>query len=74
MFNITLYHTQGCHLCEQAYELLIQVVDASKIQLVDIIDSEAHMALYQTSIPVIENNHNGNKLFWPFNEQDIKGL
>ncbi|MBU2968355.1 glutaredoxin family protein [Pseudoalteromonas sp. C2R02] len=74
MFNITLYHTQGCHLCEQAYELLIQVVDASKIQLVDIIDSKAHMALYQTSIPVIENNQNGNKLFWPFNEQDIKGL
>ena len=74
MCNITLYHTQGCHLCEQAYELLIHIVDASKIQLVDIIDSEAHMTLYQTSIPVIENNHNGNKLFWPFNEQDIKGL
>ena len=74
MSKVTLFHTSGCHLCEQAYELLTQVVPATHIQLVDIIDSEEHMALYQTSIPVLKNNKNGNKLFWPFNVQDIKGL
>jgi len=72
--KVTLYHTQGCHLCEQAYELLINIFDVSDIKLLDIIDSDKHMSLYQTSIPVLENNHNGNKLFWPFNEHDIKGL
>jgi predicted DCC family thiol-disulfide oxidoreductase YuxK len=72
--KVTLYHTQGCHLCEQAYELLIKFFADSDIKLLDIIDSEKHMSLYQTSIPVLENNHNGNKLFWPFNEHDIKGL
>ncbi|PAJ75402.1 hypothetical protein CJF42_05375 [Pseudoalteromonas sp. NBT06-2] len=74
MSKVTLYHTQGCHLCEQAYELLVNIFDVSDIILLDIIESENHMSLYQTSIPVLENNQNGNKLFWPFNEQDIKGL
>jgi len=71
---MTLYHTQGCHLCEQAYELLINIFDVSDIKLLDIVESEKYLSLYQTSIPVLENNHNGNKLFWPFNEHDIKGL
>jgi hypothetical protein len=72
--KVTLYHTQGCHLCDQAYELLINVVDVCDIKLLDIVESEQYLALYQTSIPVLENNQNGNKLYWPFNEHDIKGL
>lgn len=74
MSKVTLYHTQGCHLCEQAYELLINIFDVSDIKLLDIVENDKYLSLYQTSIPVLENNHNGNKLFWPFNEHDIKGL
>ncbi|SFC96279.1 glutaredoxin family protein [Pseudoalteromonas denitrificans] len=74
MSKVTLYHTQGCHLCDQALELLKMVFDESDIQLQDIVDDEKLMSLYQTSIPVVEQNHNGNKLYWPFNEQEIKGL
>ncbi|MCF7499326.1 glutaredoxin family protein [Pseudoalteromonas sp. L1] len=63
MANFTLYHTDGCHLCELAGELLsaANIPFAAK----DIMDNEQLIELYQTSIPVVESSQ-GNKLFWPF--------
>lgn len=68
MASFTLYHTDGCHLCEMADELLVaaNVSFAAK----DIMDSEQLIALYQTSIPVVEA-HQGEKLFWPFDAQRL---
>ena len=46
MANFTLYHTDGCHLCEMADELLI-AANASFVAK-DIMDSEQLIELYQT--------------------------
>ncbi|WP_372767153.1 glutaredoxin family protein [Pseudoalteromonas sp.] len=70
MPNITLYHTDGCHLCEQAFDLLIQAGLEENVNLIDIVESEALMAEYQTNIPVAQFN-TGTKLFWPFTLEDI---
>jgi hypothetical protein len=70
MLNVILYHTDGCHLCEQAYELLIAAGVGENLTLIDILQDEALVTEYQTSIPVAQFS-SGAKLFWPFNLQDI---
>lgn len=70
MPKISLYHTEGCHLCEQAHALFVQAGLAAELDLVDIVDDETLMAEYQTTIPVAEFS-TGTKLFWPFDLEDI---
>ena len=70
MPSVILYHTDGCHLCELAHEIVIEAGLESQLSLRDIVDDESLMAEYQTTIPVIEFE-SGNKLFWPFTLQDI---
>ena len=72
MPNVVLYHTEGCHLCEQAHNLLQQVLPAEKVELIDILDTPALMTQYQTSIPVLVNQQTNEKLFWPFDLTDIQ--
>ena len=72
MPNVVLYHTEGCHLCEQAHNLLQQVLPAEKVELIDILDTPALMTQYQTSIPVLVNQQTNAKLFWPFDLTDIQ--
>lgn len=70
MPNVTLYHTEGCHLCEQAYELLVAAGLTENLSLVDILHDDALISEYQTSIPVVQFS-TGIKLYWPFNLDDI---
>lgn len=68
---VTLYHTAGCHLCDEALVLLQQVFSHNEIACLDIVDNEHLLEQYQTSIPVVEF-FNGVKLFWPFTHEQIK--
>lgn len=64
-----LYHTDGCHLCDQAMALLTQCqID---YQLVDIVFDQSLVALFGTRIPVLENDK-GQHLEWPFDAQKIE--
>ncbi|MEL0660916.1 MULTISPECIES: glutaredoxin family protein [Psychromonas] len=64
-----LYHTDGCHLCEQAMALLAQCqVD---YQLVDIVFKADLVTLFGTRIPVLENEK-GQFLDWPFDYYKIE--
>ncbi|WP_223229832.1 glutaredoxin family protein [Pseudoalteromonas piscicida] len=54
MIKCTLFHTDGCHLCEEALVMLIQFLPEAEIELVDIVDSEETMTEYQYRIPVIK--------------------
>ncbi len=72
--SLVLYHTSGCHLCEQAYTLLQQAAPDMLIELQDIVDDEQLMAWYQTRIPVVENKKTGQKLYWPFSIKDVSRL
>lgn len=71
MANFTLYHTDGCHLCEQAYELLLQQLAAEHIQMVDIVSDETLIEKYQISIPVVVDKNN-KELFWPFDAVKLR--
>lgn len=58
-----LYHTDGCHLCDQAMALLTQCqID---YQLVDIVFDENLVNQFGCQIPVLKNEK-GQYLNWPF--------
>ncbi|MFY8328834.1 glutaredoxin family protein [Pseudoalteromonas sp. ZZD1] len=74
MANWTLYHTDGCHLCEQAHELIVPLLqDEQNLKLVDIMSDEKLIAEYQISIPVLKSEK-GQMLFWPFTAQQVRQL
>jgi hypothetical protein len=59
-----LYHTDGCHLCEQAQALLDGL--GQSYQLQDIFGHDVLMAAYGTSIPVLQSQRTAQTLSWPF--------
>jgi len=70
-----LFGTLGCHLCEEAEQVLQPFVDRGLIvELLDIIDSEQWLERYALTIPVLRRVDNGQELNWPFDEQDILQL
>ena len=67
MQMLILYSTWGCHLCEQAEQLL---QDAGQpFQLVDIVDDEQAFARYRLAIPVLKKGD--NELYWPFDAAQL---
>ncbi|MFY8273401.1 glutaredoxin family protein [Pseudoalteromonas sp. SSDWG2] len=78
MANVILYHTDGCHLCEQAHEMLLAHADVDNIELRDIIDDVSWVNLYQVRIPVVTVASDCSTrvvceadLGWPFDEHAI---
>jgi len=69
-----LYSSEGCHLCEQALALCLPHIDRSVLEIVDIVEDEALVALYGVHIPVLERTTDSEKLYWPFNEAQISKL
>jgi 5,10-methenyltetrahydromethanopterin hydrogenase len=71
-----LYSTEGCHLCNIAKEVLINVgLDANEdIHIVDIIEDEELLNTYKESIPVVMNTKTNERLFWPFNAENVKEI
>jgi hypothetical protein len=64
-----LLGTSGCHLCEQAEEIMEayrQSDDKWIIEIVDIAEQEQWQALYATRIPVLYSQETGSALGWPF--------
>ncbi|WP_417614395.1 glutaredoxin family protein [Oceanisphaera sp.] len=68
--SLTLFSTDGCHLCEQAWSLLEQTGLSADTRLEDIIDDERWMAAYAVRIPVLLRP-DGGELDWPFTAADI---
>ncbi len=64
---LILYSTWGCHLCEQAEQLLC--AQQLPYQLLDIVDDEAAFAKFRTSIPVLAAGP--HLLAWPFDEASL---
>jgi len=70
-----LYGTLGCHLCEQAEQLLIQLQDARPIDWhsVDIADLPTAVAeTLAQQIPVLQAGT--QRLYWPFGLTDLLRL
>jgi hypothetical protein len=69
MAEFTLFGTEGCHLCEEAEQLLVQAGLAFDKQ--DIIDDEQAQQRYAIRIPVLLYQKGGFELDWPFDTQQI---
>ncbi|MDA9556098.1 glutaredoxin family protein [Vibrio sp.] len=59
-----LYSTEGCHLCEMAYQLLIELKLESFVEVIDIAFDDELFSRYGVTIPVLVIND--SELNWPF--------
>jgi glutaredoxin len=73
--SLTLYSTEGCHLCESAERLLRSMPELRRVtvDVVDIADDATLFARYGTSIPVVATRA-GAELAWPFNADEVLQL
>lgn len=75
MSHFHLYGTLGCHLCEEAEQLLNrwEVDNPGQIELthIDIADDASMMERYGLRIPVIKDHQSGAELGWPFDEERL---
>ena len=66
MKTLTLYSTVGCHLCEQALELVQPMVaERYRVKIIDIAETDELIACYGVRIPVIARD-DGLEIGWPF--------
>ena len=62
--NYILFHTDVCHLCELAVDLLTQA--GVKFDSQDICDDEILTEQYSIRIPVLKQIDTNKELNWPF--------
>ncbi|WP_421711021.1 glutaredoxin family protein [Alcanivorax sp.] len=68
--SVVLYTTVGCHLCEQAWELVSTVAPDITLTLVDVAEDDELLARYGERIPVLMKE--GRELGWPFGLLDVQ--
>lgn len=70
---LELMTTVGCHLCDQAVELIIEVLNGQcfTVELVDIAFENDLMERYATSIPVLVCVDKKKELAWPFDARQL---
>ena len=72
--KLILFGTSACHLCEQAEDILDNVlIQFSNIQLelIDIALQTQWQQQYAIRIPVLLHSESQCELGWPFNEDDV---
>lgn len=71
--TLVLYHTEGCHLCEQAEALLqpFALARGWRVERVDIAAEEALFARYGVRIPVVRDEARAVEIGWPFNATEL---
>ncbi len=74
--ELTLYSTEGCHLCDEAESLLQAergVRPALAWVVVDIAGDDDLFERYGWLIPVIKDGQ-GRELRWPFDGEALRGF
>lgn len=66
---LTLYSTEGCHLCEIAFTLVGQVGLAEQTDIVDIAFDDELFSRYGVTIPVLK--YQESELNWPFDIEQL---
>ena len=71
MLECRLFSTLGCHLCEEAEQVLQPLLSVLPLQIewVDIIEREDWVERYGVHIPVFVRLDTGAELFGPFTTQ-----
>lgn len=70
MSELILFGTEGCHLCEEAEQLLLRAGVSFARQ--DIMTGEQWLQRYAIRIPVLLHESSGSELGWPFDEAGIR--
>lgn len=66
MSHYYLFGTEGCHLCEQAEQLLEQLNVPVDYEKKDICEHRVWQDKYAVRIPVLFHLRSGEELGWPF--------
>lgn len=71
MLHCILYGAVGCHLCDLAEQVLVEVLPylPLQIELVDIGESQQLVAEYGLRIPVLQRTDTKQELCWPFTSE-----
>lgn len=72
MMELELLTTEGCHLCEQAEQLIALALPGVGVRKLDIAEQDTLIEAYGTKIPVVRLQ--GRELHWPFSLLDLRGL
>lgn len=67
---LTLYSTDGCHLCEMALELLSNLDIQHLVDVVDIAFDDQLFHRYGVTIPVLR--YTDAELNWPFDQVQLQ--
>lgn len=68
--TVVLYTTLGCHLCDQARELVAMVNPGLELTPVDVAEDDVLIEQYGERIPVLMCE--GRELAWPFGLLDVQ--
>lgn len=68
--DLILYSTEGCHLCEMAFDLLCEVGLQQSVDIVDIAFNDELFSRYGVTIPVVKVKD--AELNWPFDISQLK--
>ncbi|MCU4674451.1 glutaredoxin family protein [Catenovulum sp. 2E275] len=74
MSDLILYGTEGCHLCDDAQQVLNRLGILEQVSLLDIAlqdNSEDLIAQYGEKIPVLLDTPSQQTLCWPFDEASV---
>jgi hypothetical protein len=71
MNELTLYANPGCHLCEEALELLQGRHEGYRLNVVEIEGDLALVYRYGVRIPVLRRADTGAELDWPFDDMAL---
>jgi glutaredoxin len=76
MQTLILYTTEGCHLCEFAEQMLVELRASKEYQLesIDISTDEALVEVYGIRIPVVKNKQTDKEIGWPFQLEQLEEL
>ena len=71
---LLLYVKPGCHLCDEARDVLALAAPHRQVEESDITRDAALSNTFGTRIPVLTRKDTGESLDWPFGPAEVKKL
>lgn len=75
MMHLLLLGTAGCHLCEEAEEIIRECLPndyQQVVETIDIAEQEHWQAQYAIRIPVLYHPATQKELAWRFDQADVE--
>lgn len=71
--HLILYSTSGCHLCEEAQQLIYRTLGYT-VPEVDVADDDELLQHYGVRIPVLQRTDTRVEIGWPFGADEVLTL